>query len=412
MSERSPETQREPADHRPSAGGTRASGTPARRIPARRPGSTAVVPGRRLGAVPDEAPSGVGTSPGDLVGDLDIIGAPRSVRSSSGAFPDPRGHRRYRIALIGLIILAVVIAGGMLTLDNPMPIGTRGFWLIAEMRATSLVVMAVVALCQAVATITFQTVTTNRIITPSIMGFESLYRVIQTGAVYFLGVAGVVALQGTTQFLLQVAAMVGLSVLLYGWLLRGKYANIQVMLLVGIIIGGGMGAVSTFMQRLLTPSEFDVLAARLFGSVTNASSEYLPYAIPLVLIATALIWLNARRLNVIALGRDVCINVGVDHGRQTIYMLVLVSVLMAVSTALVGPMTFFGFLVATLTYQIAGTHDHRLLLPVGALAGFVILAGAYFVMQHVFYAQGVVSIIIEFVGGCVFLAVVMRKGRL
>ena len=369
--------------------------------------------GRRLEAVADEAaPVELSTAPADAAGELGVLSAPRRMRARSGAFPDAASQRRYWIVLAVLVVLAAGAALGLLAIGNPMPVGSRGFWLIAEMRVTSLVVMAVVAICQAVATITFQTVTNNRIITPSIMGFESLYTVIQTAAVYTLGAAGVVALQGTSQFLLQVLAMVGLSVLLYGWLLRGRYANIQVMLLVGIIIGGGMGAVSTFMQRLLTPSEFDVLTARLFGSVTNASSEYLPFAIPMVLIAGALIWANAHRLNVISLGRDVCINVGVDHGRQTIYMLVLVSILMAVSTALVGPMTFFGFLVATLTFQLAGTHDHRRLLPIGALTGFVVLAGAYFLMNHVFYAQGVVSIIIELVGGTVFLVVIMRKGRL
>lgn len=369
--------------------------------------------GRRLEAVADEAaPVELSTAPADAAGELGVLSAPRRVRARSGAFPDAASQRRYWIVLAVLVVLAAGAALGLLAIGNPMPMGSRGFWLIAEMRVTSLVVMAVVAICQAVATITFQTVTNNRIITPSIMGFESLYTVIQTAAVYTLGVAGVVALQGPGQFLAQVAAMVGLSVLLYGWLLRGRYANIQVMLLVGIIMGGGLGAVSTFMQRLLSPSEFDVLSARLFGSVTNASAEYLPFAIPLVIVATTLIWLNARTLNVIAMGRDVCINVGVDHGRQTIYSLVLVSVLMAVSTALVGPMTFFGFLVATLTYQLAGTHDHRRLLPLGALTGFVVLAGAYFVMNHVFYAQGVVSIIIELVGGTVFLVVIMRKGRL
>jgi len=368
---------------------------------------------RRLEASADEAaPVELSTAPADAAGSLGVLAAPRRVRARSGAFPDAASHRRYWIVLTVLAVLAAGAALGLLAIGNPMPVGSRGFWLIAEMRATSLVVMAVVATCQAVATITFQTVTNNRIITPSIMGFESLYTVIQTAAVYTLGVAGVVALQGPGQFLGQVAAMVGLSVLLYGWLLRGRYANIQVMLLVGIIMGGGLGAISTFMQRLLSPSEFDVLSARLFGSVTNASAEYLPFAIPLMIVATTLIWLNARTLNVIAMGRDVCINVGVDHGRQTIYSLVLVSVLMAVSTALVGPMTFFGFLVATLTYQLAGTHDHRRLLPIGALTGFVVLAGAYFVMNHVFYAQGVVSIIIELVGGTVFLVVIMRKGRL
>src|SRR5699024_12168020 len=101
---------------------------------------------------------------------------------------------------------------------------------------TSLVVMGVAAFCQATATIAFQTVTNNRIITPSIMCFESLYTAIQTAAVYFLGVAGVTMLQDTEQFLLQVVAMVALSVLLYGWRLRGRFRNIQVVLVGGIII--------------------------------------------------------------------------------------------------------------------------------------------------------------------------------
>src|SRR5690625_1173874 len=280
------------------------------------------------------------------------------------------------------------------------------------MRVTSTVVMGVAAFCQATATIAFQSVTNNRIITPSIMGFESLYTAIQTAAVYFLGVAGVTMLQDTEQFLLQVVAMVALSVLLYGWLLRGRYANMQVMLLVGIIIGGGLGSVSTFMQRLLTPSEFDVLTARLFGSVSNADAGDLPLAVPLCLVAGTLLWIRAKRLNVMALGRDATTGLGLNHRAELIKLLVLVAVLVAVSTALVGPMPFFGFLVATLAYQLADTHDHRSVFPVAVLTGFVVLAGAYFVMTHVFYAQGVVSIIIELVGGSVFLVVILRKGRL
>ena len=93
-------------------------------------------------------------------------------------------------------------------------------------------------------------------------------------------------------------------------------------------------------------------------------------------------------------------------------MLVVVSVLMATSTALVGPMTFLGFLVATLTYQLCGTYDHRYILPMAVSLGLLVLTGAYFLMYHVFDAQGVVSIIIELVGGCAFLVVILRKGRL
>lgn len=337
--------------------------------------------------------------------------APRTTRSA-GAFTTVRARRRYIVVLVVLGVLALGSTFGLLAWDNPLPVGTPGFWRIAQHRATAVVVMALVAVAQAVATVSFQTVTNNRIITPSIMGFESLYRVVQTTTVYLFGAAGLVAIQGVGQFALQVLIMVALAVLLYGWLLSGRYGNLQIMLLVGIVIGGGLGAIATFMQRLLTPSEFDVLAARLFGNVSNADPSYLPLAIPLVIAASTLLWLRSRRLNVLALGPDAARSLGLDHRREQFLVLTLVAVLMATSTALVGPMTFLGFLVATLAYQFADTHDHRLIFPVAVLTAFSILAGAYFVMKNVFYAQGMVSILIEIVGGTVFLIVILRKGRL
>ncbi|WP_312171939.1 iron chelate uptake ABC transporter family permease subunit [Microbacterium sp.] len=331
---------------------------------------------------------------------------------TSGSFTTPRARRRYVVVFCILLALSAVFAFGLLAWENPMPVGSAGFWRIAQHRATNVTVMVVVAIAQAIATVSFQTVTNNRIITPSIMGFESLYRVVQTTTVYLFGVAGLVAIQGVWQFGLQVVIMVALAMALYGWLLSGRYGNLHIMLLVGIIIGGGLGAISTFMQRLLTPSEFDVLAARLFGNVSNADASYLPLAIPLCLAASALLVMRSRRLNVMALGSDAARSLGLDHRRELYIVLFLVAVLMATSTALVGPMTFLGFLVATLAYQFADTHDHRLIFPVAVLTAFTILAGAYFVMKNVFYAQGMVSILIELVGGIVFLIVILRKGRL
>lgn len=311
-----------------------------------------------------------------------------------------------------MLALALSFSFGLLAWDNPMPVGSDGFWLIAKMRASNILTMAIVAFCQAVATVSFQTVTNNRIITPSIMGFESLYVAVQTASVFFMGAAGVVALQGLWQFTLQVAIMVVLACLLYGWLLSGKLGNIQIMLLIGIILGAGLGSISTFMQRMLSPSEFDILTAKLFGSMNNADMSYLPVAIPLILIAGFFLISNSRKMNIVSLGRDTTMNLGINHRSEVMRTLFFVSILMAVSTALVGPMTFLGFLVATLAYQLADTYDHRFIFPIAFLTGFVVLAGAYFVMKNIFYAQGVVGIIIEAVGGVTFLIFILRKGRL
>lgn len=335
-----------------------------------------------------------------------------SAHRSAGAFQSPRAARKYWIILLAMLAVGVAATFGLLWYGNPMPLGTDQFWLIAERRMNSVIAMAVVALCQAVATVAFHTVTNNRIITPSIMGFDALYTVIHTSTIYFFGVAGIIGARTTTTFVLQVVVMVALSLVLYSWLLTGKQANMHAMLLVGIVIGGGLGSLSTFMQRMLTPSEFDILSARLFSSVNNADPDYYPIAIPLCLTAVTLLYLNSRNLNLVALGSETAVNLGLRHRFHSIYTLVLISILMAVSTALVGPMTFLGFLVATLAYQFADTYDHRYLFPMAAAAAFVVLTAAYFVMNHIFYAQGVVSIIIELVGGLVFLYVILRKGRL
>jgi iron complex transport system permease protein len=311
-----------------------------------------------------------------------------------------------------LVVLAAASILGVLAYDNPMEFGSRGFWLIAQMRVTSIVVIVVIAFCQGIATIAFQTITNNRILTPSVMGFESLYRLVQTSAVYFLGAAGITFLTGPGQFLLQIALMVAFAAVLYGWLLVRRSGNLQITLLVGIVLGGGLGAAATFLQRLLTPSEFDILTARLIGSIANADTDELGWAIGLAAVTGLLLWMQGGRLNVMSLGRDTAMNLGLAHRRQMIIVLLLVSVLMAVSTALVGPMTFLGFLIAMLAYQLGDTYDHRLLFPMAWLIGIVVLAGSYFVLKHLFYAEGSVGIIIEVVGGTFFLAYILRKGRL
>ncbi|WP_298075412.1 iron chelate uptake ABC transporter family permease subunit [uncultured Corynebacterium sp.] len=337
---------------------------------------------------------------------------PGTPGRSSGAFPTQSMAAKYWLALGIIVVLGAASAVGLLAYGNPMPFGTRGFWLLAERRMNAVIAIAIVAVAQAVATVAFQTVTNNRIITPSIMGFESLYVAIHTSTVFFLGGSGLVEARTMTTYIIQLVLMVGFALLLYSWLLTGKNANMHAMLLVGIVIGAGLGSVSTFMQRLLTPSDFDLLTARLFGSVNNAEPEYFPISIVLVAVAAGALLLMSRTLNVLALGPDATTNLGINHRGKAIVVLILVAVLMAVSTALVGPMAFLGFLVATLAYQFAGTSDHRYVFPMAIATAFLVLAGAYFVMNHIFYAQGVVSIIIELVGGTVFLYVILRKGRL
>ncbi|WP_188736796.1 iron chelate uptake ABC transporter family permease subunit [Oceanobacillus neutriphilus] len=330
----------------------------------------------------------------------------------SKAFRSKKEERRYWILLIALIGLGLLSSYGLLVYNNPVPVDSPSFIPVAKRRMVAIVSMIIAAVCQSLATVAFQSVTNNRVITPSLLGFEALYSTIHTSTMFFFGATAFIGYMGTGSFLFQVAIMVAMCLVLYGWLLSGKYGNLQLMLLVGIIIGTGLRSLSTFMRKLLAPSEFDILQAKLFGSVNNADAEYFPIAIPIVIVAAFLLFAYAKKLNVLSLGKEISSSLGVNHKFSIIYVLVLVSILMSISTALVGPLTFFGFLVATLSYQLARTYDHRYIFPMALAIGFLILTGAYFIMNHVFNAQGVVSIIIEIVGGVTFLIIILKRKTL
>ena len=341
----------------------------------------------------------------------EVVYANKENRSAR-AFCSKQEEKRYWILLITLIGLGIISSYGLLVYNNPVPMDSPSFIPVVRRRIVALVAMVIAAVCQSLSTVAFQSITNNRVITPSLLGFEALYGAIHTSTMFFFGASSFLSFSSVGSFLFQVVAMILLCLILYGWLLSGKYGNLQLMLLVGVIIGTGLRSLSTFMRRLLAPSEFDILQARLFGSVNNADPRYFPIAIPIVILVALILIAYSKKLNILSLGKDVSTSLGVKHQPGVIFVLVLVSILMSISTALVGPLTFYGFLVATLGYQAASTYDHRYIFPMALAIGFLIITGAYFFMYHVFNAQGVVSVIIEMFGGITFLIVMLRKGTL
>lgn len=290
-----------------------------------------------------------------------------------------------------------------------MTLNAKGRWdFILAFRGMKVVSMVLVAYAIAVSTVLFQTVSHNRILTPSIMGFDALYVLIQTGLVFTLGSARVAGLDPRLLFVCEVVAMVAFSSLLYRWLFSGSSRSLHLLVLVGIVFGVLFRSLSGFMQRIIDPNEFVLLQDRLFANFNNVDSNLLGVSAAAVFIASIIGWRLIHVYDVLALGREAAINLGVDHNRVTTVVLILVAVLVSVSTALVGPVTFFGLLVANLAYPLAGTHRHRFVLPVAALLAAIFLVGGQLILERVFAFDTALSIVIEFLGGIVFLALLIR----
>jgi len=305
------------------------------------------------------------------------------------------------IAFLAVLTLASCVAF--------MTLGAKGSWsFILAFRGTKLAAMVLVAYSIAVSTVLFQTVTNNRILTPSIMGFDALYILIQTFAVFAFGAIHINGIGPNARFFAETAIMVVFASSLYAWLFSGAARSLHLVMLVGIVFGVFFRSGSNLMQRMIDPNEFALLQDRFFASFNSVNADILVLAAIIVAVVTlyGLRFLNV--FDVLSLGRDPAINLGVDHSRVVHRILLIVTILVSVSTALVGPITFFGLLVANLAYMIAGTSKHRTVLPIAVLLAILCIVGGQTILERIFSFNTALSVIIEFLGGLVFIILLVR----
>ncbi|MBA8819361.1 enterobactin ABC transporter permease [Ochrobactrum sp. P6BS-III] len=305
------------------------------------------------------------------------------------------------IPVLGVIALLAAVAF--------MTIGAKGSWsFILSFRGTKLAAMVLVAYAIAVSTVLFQTVTNNRILTPSIMGFDALYILIQTVIVFFFGAVHIDWIGPNIRFITETVVMVLFAGSLYYWLFSGAARSLHLVMLVGIICGVFFRSLSNLMQRMLDPDLFAVLQDRFFASFNTINADILTLSAIIVAAVSLYGWRLLHVFDVLALGREPAINLGVDHRRVVRLILLMVTVLVAVSTALVGPITFFGLLVANLAYMLAGSGKHRVVLPIAVLLAIICIVGGQTILERAFAFNTALSVIIEFLGGLVFIILLVR----
>ncbi len=307
---------------------------------------------------------------------------------------------------VGVLAVAVLALAAVYLFTN-VP-GSLAYAL--RIRGLALGAMAVVAVAVGASTVIFHTITGNRVLTPSIMGFDSFYMLVSTVVVFVSGGVAFLRADATVMWGIQVAVMVAFATLLFTWLFGGKRRSLHLMLLVGIVLGTFFRALTEWLQRMLDPLDFQILSDTAFASMTRPDPTLLALSAAVVVLACAATVALLRTLDVLALGRETAVGLGVNHRRVVLILFVLISVMVAASTALVGPILFFGLIVANLAYSLAGTFRHRWTVPTAALLGLGSLLAGQIILERVFGFGSSLSVIIEFAGGLFFLYLVLRKG--
>ena len=281
-----------------------------------------------------------------------------------------------------------------------------------KLRSVKVIAILIVAASVAYSSVAFQTLTNNRILTPSIMGFESLYLLIQTLIVYMYGDETYKVLSSIDNFLVSVIGMIGFGLLLYFMIYKKGKDNIYLLLLVGIILGTLFSSLSSFMQLLIDPNDFFIVQGKMFATFNKINTDLLwPSSIILVVILFFGFRMT-KYLDVMALGREQAVNLGLNYNGLVKLFLVMIAILVSISTALVGPITFLGLLVTNLTYELFKTHKHSIIIAACCIVSAVALLAGQFIMERILNLSTPLSAIINMVGGLYFIYLLLKVKKL
>lgn len=303
----------------------------------------------------------------------------------------------------GIWLLVLVLALGFVLLGSGLDLGY-----VIPKRLNRLAAIGIAGVCIGCSAVVFQTLTGNRILTPAIMGYESVYLLFQALLILLLGSQSLVLLGRHSNALVSILLMLGYSWLLHRWLLRDGRNNVYLLLLLGLVLSMVMATVTQFIQLKISPGEFSILQGFNYASFNRAQPAQVFYSGVLVAAVCLVVWRSLPTLDVLALGREQALSLGVDHLANVRLHLALIALLVAVSTSLVGPTAFMGVFVANISYALAGTARHRATLPLASAIAIVLFIVAQYLVEQLFNYNTSVSILINLVCGLYFLALMIR----
>ena len=318
--------------------------------------------------------------------------------------------RSNRQKLLLLTLLALACAAGYLLVEVNFA-DPRLLSYAMRLRAPRLLAMLLTAFAIGGASIVFQSIINNTIVTPCLLGMNSLYTLIHTAGIFFLGSGSLIASNANLSFAVDVVLMGLTATVVYSWIFQKTRHNVLYVLLVGTVLTSFFGSIQTTLTRVMDPNEYDTLLTSLVASFSNINSEILLFSALLLAGITFALRKELALLDVLTLGKDKAINLGVDYDRCVRRLLLGVTLCIAVATAMVGPISFLGLIIANLSRQLLRTYRHSQLILGSALFGMGVLVGGQLIVEHIYTYAVPVSVFITVGGGLYFLYLLLTRKK-
>ena len=321
--------------------------------------------------------------------------------------------RAYRANVRKLVILAVLVllAAAAYMLVEVNFENEKLFRYAMKIRTPKLLVMLITAFAIGGASIVFQSIINNTIVTPCLLGMNSLYTLIHTAVAFFAGTGSLLSANANLSFAVDLVIMGLTATVIYSYLFRKTNHNVLYVLLIGTVLTSFFSSIQTTLTRVMDPNEYDTLLNTLVASFSNINGEIIAFSLMVLALLIFVLRKDLALLDVLTLGKDQATNLGVDYNRSIRRLLLGVTLCIAVATAMVGPISFLGLIIANLSRQLLKTYRHTQLILGSALFGMLVMVAGQAVVEHVFSYSIPISVFITVGGGVYFLYLLLANKR-
>ncbi|WP_301110174.1 iron ABC transporter permease [Sporosarcina sp.] len=284
---------------------------------------------------------------------------------------------------------------------------------IFEFRIPRIIIAALIGCALGMVGTVLQGITKNELADPGILGIQAAVG-FSVVCYMFIQNSNVVGMDGQSIF----------SMSLFGWL-GGVLAAVFLflfsrsrgeldpkrLLLVGIAINAGFGALTLFVSLKMNPQDFEMATVWLSGSIYSASWEQIYSILPwLFIIVPLLVW-KSRTLNLLQLDEVSMVGLGLRANRIRLLLLVGSVGLISSSVIVSGSISFVGLIAPHIARRLVGIHN-QYVLPISGVIGMLLVVTGDWIGRTIFSpAELPVGIVISIIGVPYFVYLLMRSSR-
>lgn len=248
----------------------------------------------------------------------------------------------------------------------------------------------------------------NPLASPSVLGVSSGASLGAVIAIYFG--ASLISAWAIPLFAF-IGAGISLSIVYRIASCRGQ-TSVATLLLSGVAIGA-LNVAATSLLLALSLNNWDVARSIIYwtmGGLDGRTWDHVLIILPIVLSGFLLLLFYSRQLDLLLLGEQHALSVGVDVRRARRNLLIISTAMVGASVSVVGGIGFIGLVVPHILRLLLGP-AHRYLLPACLLAGAITLLGADLFLNSFFSEQAIPLGVVTAALGAPFFMFLLVKQR-